>query len=176
MNPSPSGDAEKNTDLAKASSEISPDEALARIGELLKASPSLKDGAELRALITSIQERYTYSGPTPPPDHLREVESVIPGGAERLLKMAEKNQDHQIAWEMKVLAIEGRSSILGLWFGVFALILLVSAALASLLMGYEGIALALVGTTALGLIPAFIKGRGLLNFWSKEDKNIPDRE
>lgn len=173
-------DGQSQNDLQKLpSTKALPSEVRVLLEKLVEASGSgslSQEGNALNATIAGVLERYTYSGPTPPPEHLREVENVIPGGADRLLRMAEKNQDHQIAWEMKVLGIEGKNSTLGLWFGMFALILLVGAALISLVLGATGVALALVGTTALGLIPAFIKGRGLLNFWSKTEKDTPGKE
>lgn len=172
----PEGKQSQGVSELPGATTVLPSEVRVLLEKIAKASDVGTLGQEkneLGATIAGVLERYSYSGPTPPPEHLRDVESVIPGGANRLLKMAEKNQDHQISWETKVLEIEGRNSTLGLWFGFFALIILVSAAIFSLCIGYEGVALSLVGAVALGLIPAFIRGRGLFNFWSGKEKAPP---
>jgi uncharacterized membrane protein len=38
-----------------------------------------------------------WTGPLPPPAALEQFERVIPGGAERILRMAEQEQAHRIA-------------------------------------------------------------------------------
>jgi hypothetical protein len=38
-----------------------------------------------------------WSGPPPPPAELQKIDQIIPGGADRLLSMAEKEQTHRIA-------------------------------------------------------------------------------
>jgi len=41
----------------------------------------------------------TFSGPPPPPAMSRGYEEVLPGSAERILRTAEKEQDHRIDWD-----------------------------------------------------------------------------
>jgi hypothetical protein len=45
--------------------------------------------------ITSIISAH-WSGPLPPPAELEKIDQIIPGGADRLLRMAEKEQTHRI--------------------------------------------------------------------------------
>ena len=45
-----------------------------------------------RLLTRSVQ---AFSGPLPPPLAVREYDDIIPGGAERILVMAEKEQSHR---------------------------------------------------------------------------------
>ena len=40
-----------------------------------------------------------YSGPIPHPNILKQFEEVIPGSADRILKMAEKEQEHRHEFE-----------------------------------------------------------------------------
>jgi len=44
-----------------------------------------------------------WSGPMPPPSTLREFESVVPGSAERIVRMAELEQSHRHASENAML-------------------------------------------------------------------------
>jgi uncharacterized membrane protein len=47
-----------------------------------------------------------YQGPIPPPAQLERYEQIQPGAADRILRMAEKNQDAQIEQSRAVLEIE----------------------------------------------------------------------
>jgi uncharacterized membrane protein len=44
-----------------------------------------------------------HRGPLPPPDQFKDYEAILPGSADRILKMAEKEQDHRHAWELSHL-------------------------------------------------------------------------
>ena len=46
--------------------------------------------------VTSIISAH-WSGPLPPPAELEKIDQIIPGGADRLLSMAENEQTHRIA-------------------------------------------------------------------------------
>lgn len=46
-----------------------------------------------------------------------EYDRVLPGSAERILSMAEKEQDHRIASEQTALSALVQDSKLGQWFG-----------------------------------------------------------
>ena len=49
----------------------------------------------------------------------RGYDEVLPGSAERILRMAEKEQDHRIGWEDEALHKTSRQGHLGLWLGFF---------------------------------------------------------
>ena len=48
----------------------------------------------------------SYSGPLPHPDHLRHFEATLPGAADRIIKMAEKQSAHRR--EMEALTVKSR--------------------------------------------------------------------
>lgn len=52
----------------------------------------------------------SYSGPIPPPDVLERFNQIIPKGAHRILKMAEKQQAHRHALETKVISSDIKRS------------------------------------------------------------------
>ncbi len=81
------------------------------------------------------------SGPIPPPGMLRGYEDVLPGSADRILSMAEREQKYQIAY-----------SILGLLLGFVAALLLIalSAYVVSLGFAWQSVGLiicSIAGTT-----------------------------
>lgn len=73
---------------------------------------------KVRESITKIlvSEKMSYEGPIPPPSLLKEFDSVIPNGADRIMTMAEKQLEHRIDLESKVVSANNRDSFLGVIF------------------------------------------------------------
>jgi uncharacterized membrane protein len=106
----------------------------------------------------SRRETVTFSGPIPPPEVLSKYADIIPNGADRILKMAEKQSDHRQHLE-KWAVIGG--TILS-YFGVFFAFIL---ALATIYFGSNLIeknhtitGSIFAGVGLLGLVSAFIYG------------------
>jgi hypothetical protein len=88
------------------------------------------------------------SGPLPPPEELERIDQIVPGGADRLLRMAEKEQTHRIE-DAK------RGQYLGWSLAAGAV---VAAAVVSLCHGPWQVSVALVGIPVLGAVRALIQG------------------
>lgn len=116
--------------------------------------------AQVVAQVMSAVYEERFSGPIAHPAHLREYEAICPGAAERIIAMAERNLDHAQRMQEKTVDGELADIKAGRWFGFAALMVLIVGAIACGLMGQKEIALALLGTGALGTIGAFIRGRG----------------
>lgn len=84
-----------------------------------------------------------FSGPLPPPEILAKYNDAIPGGAERILAMAENQSQHRQALEKSVIAANIRAQKVGPILGFIVCI----AAIAS------GTFLIYVGKSAAGLVP-----------------------
>jgi uncharacterized membrane protein len=101
-----------------------------------------------------------WTGPLPPPAALEQFERVIPGGAERILRMAEQEQAHRIGQENKGLTAEIDDSRRGQWLGgIVAFSAITGAAINSVFGGPWQAFVALVGVPILGAVQAFIRGR-----------------
>ena len=101
----------------------------------------------------------SFSGPLPPPDLLRGYDLVVPGAAERILKMAEEQAKHRQNLERLVIAGGSKRANMGLCLG-FILSLIVLALSAGLIVnGYE-IAGTVIGSIDLvSLATVFVVGR-----------------
>lgn len=55
-----------------------------------------------------------YSGPIPPPAYLEHYDSLIPNGADRIMKMAEKEQEGRYSLLNKELGIRKLGSVFGM--------------------------------------------------------------
>lgn len=64
--------------------------------------------------LTKIEQ---FSGPLPPPTILEQYNKVVPGAAERILKMAEEQSAHRRSLEQKVISSDVLNAKLGMLFG-----------------------------------------------------------
>jgi uncharacterized membrane protein len=85
--------------------------------------------AELKA------EFHHFSGPLPPPEALARYNEVIPGGAERILAMAERQSAHREALESKVVNANASSQKMG---STYAFILSLVAVVGGVWLIHDG--------------------------------------
>lgn len=131
------------------------------INDLLEAVPEDKKGTVYRAL-TIIQQE-SYEGPIPHPRIIREYERILPGSADRILSMAEKQQEHRIVIEKKAVESQLRQSRTGQKFAfvIFLVGLAISVVFAYLDMkAFAGIFATVTLVTIIGL---FINGKAAVN-------------
>ena len=112
--------------------------------EVLKALPADLRSVAIRAA--------SFRGPLPPPGMFSAYEESLPGAAERLFVMAEKEQDHRISWENSALQGSQDATRRGQWLG-FAM-----SIFGVLTAGF----IALNGATTVGAIVAAGSFIGLL--------------
>ena len=62
-------------------------------------------------------ERAVFQGPLPPPEVLAGYEATLPGAADRILKLAERQAAHRQALEATVVAGDSRRHLIGLAAG-----------------------------------------------------------
>jgi uncharacterized membrane protein len=80
-----------------------------------------------------VHQSQTFSGPLPPPEVLRKFDEVVPGAAERIIKMAEEQSAHRKDLERKVIDSDVSRSKWGQLLGfVIAIAGLVAATLISI--------------------------------------------
>ena len=139
----------------KDGSEGSADRHLARMERLLADLPP-EDRAEFKELIT---EEATFRGPLPPPALFQKYDQVLPGAAERILALTEREQIHRQAWDMEALRGEVGYGRLGLWLGAGALLLDLLVVAFCAWIGAEEVAWAAAGIGLVGIVGSFIRGR-----------------
>jgi uncharacterized membrane protein len=100
-----------------------------------------------------------YSGPIPPPEVLAKYNEIVQGAAERILKMAENQQNHRIELEKHVIKSQQRQSSIGQLFAIIIGIVGLFAGTYAVLQGHDIAGAALGGATLVSLVTAFLKGR-----------------
>jgi uncharacterized membrane protein len=114
-----------------------------------------------------------YRGPLPPPELFGQYDSVVPGAADRILAMAEKEQAHRHNWEMRHLLWDGATNVLGLVFGWLLSLALVASAVYCAIIDQAFVAIVLTGFAAFGAVASLIRGKQLFGRADHEVRKIP---
>jgi len=77
-------------------SQLPEAERAAAIAAILREYPDLLQHPELRASVVSVIQRF-HQGPLPSPEDFAAYEAVLPGACDRILSMAEAQQQHLFA-------------------------------------------------------------------------------
>jgi len=121
----------------------------------LDASTPERYDASVRELAKLVKQR--VPGPLPDPEMLKQYEAVMPGMAERLLKMAEMEQLHRLELERYIR----QDYLKGQLLAVLTLSLLMAMAIVSYVVaGSSTIFLATLFTALVGVLSLFVRGFG----------------
>lgn len=132
------------------------------IEEILE-DPNLPEESKVKivtAFMTTVHHfSSSYAGPIPDPDSLRQYEDILPGSADRILKMAENQGSHRRKREIKEGDSRIKQSSTGQWMGfLLALTFMIIAAYLTI-NGYPIVG-GLIATTTIGIvITAFVLGK-----------------
>ncbi|WP_455107625.1 DUF2335 domain-containing protein [Porphyromonas sp.] len=100
--------------------------------------------AQIRRVVAVAQESSSFNGPLPHPSHFKGYEDVLAGSAERILAMAEKQQEHSFEQERKTHAL--------LYMGLWIALIVVSGAFAlvafAIYRGANSVVYAILGVAA----------------------------
>jgi len=155
-------DESENGNLAKVEkrlTEIDP--------KIFEGIPKQKKQQIIKSLVVTMHK--THIGPLPDPETLSEYSAIIPNGAERIMQMAEKQLDHRMKMENKVIRGQMLQSNIGQVLAFLIGIAALAASTYSIVTGHEwsGSILGIGGLT--GLVTAFIKGR------SQQEKSLEEK-
>ena len=113
-----------------------------------------KEAAAVRKVVVqAIKEE--FSGPIPHPDIIEKYERILPGSADRIITMAEKQAAHRQSMEKKMIESESRDGLLGI---IFAFLLGMGCLIACIVVvclvpkNAGAIAGAFLGVTGIGSI------------------------
>ena len=104
----------------------------------------------------AVEESASFRGPLPPPEMLKGYESVLPGASERILVMAEKQQEHRMYIEKTIVDRQTKQSGNGQKWGGTLTILFGFIALALGYTGHDFLAGTIATTTIISLVIVFV--------------------
>jgi uncharacterized membrane protein len=100
----------------------------------------------------------SWSGPLPPPSALQQYENAIPGSAERMLVMAERQEEHRINIEKTQVTGELRRSYWGLAAGFVLSALVIGGGIFLVATGHDWAGATMIGLNLVGLASVFVYG------------------
>lgn len=112
-------------------------------------------GRQNSAIVAESKSVTAYSGPIPPPESLEKYEQVVPGSAERILAMAEKEQEHRHKTEDKQTSDYKSLIILSTIFTSFVALAFVGAIIYAIYKKVDGYAIALM-IASVGCVVGYI--------------------
>lgn len=66
------------------------------------------DDNKQKTEVHQVSQTEAWHGPLPPPESLKQYDVIVPGAAERILLMAEKEMEHRHQRENRTLKYNGR--------------------------------------------------------------------
>ena len=110
-----------------------------------------------------------YSGPIPSPEALARYEEIQPGAADRIIKMAEKQQEHRMSLETKAIGGQIDQSKRGQIFGFIAILLCIGVAVFfAVAFDMTTFAEIFLTVTMVILVTLFITGKNVMRKDLKE--------
>lgn len=145
------------------------DETNINLGSIIESEPSLLEDVNLnpeqKEILfrnfhrIEIHQRRSHSGPLPDPSTLVEYNNAVPDAAERIIQMAEKQQQHRMEIEKAVVFSSNRQSSIGQILGFIIALVCIGGAVYLALNGYEKTAIVIATTTIIGLCTIFVLGK-----------------
>jgi uncharacterized membrane protein len=116
---------------------------------------SISQGQLIQLISKKILAR-SHSGPLPAPEDYREYENILPGSADRILKMAEEITYAHTADIKRQTDIEDRNSFWGLIFAFVIVIIVLGISFFSLLKGLNLVGFGIIVAELASLVIAFV--------------------
>lgn len=145
------------------------------VNDFIKSLPKDKQETATRLIFAMEQSIETsYNGPIPPPSYLKGYKDVLPNAPERILAMAEKQQEHRMKMEESLVERNLRLSERGQRLGFVIVILFLAASVFLAINGHENLAYLIMGTTLLGVLAVFVLNK--LPWFNKDEEELVTEE
>lgn len=155
---------EKGEEAIQVAIQKAIEQAFAKTSEHPKKNEVNRIVKEATVEIKSVA--FTMSGPLPMPAMLAHYEKILPGAAERIMKMAEEESRHRRDMDLQAVSLEtvGMKSVafserLGSIFGLIIALVAISIGGYAALKGAETFGTTLAGGTLVSLVGVFVYGR-----------------
>ena len=124
--------------------------------------------AELFAVIR--QETSSHSGWLPTPDFMRQYDQLLPGLAERIVRMPEREQSHRHMMTDTIIARDYRLRTTGQWMGMGALVLILAFCAFLAVLGNTAAAAWVAAVVIIGTVGIFVTGQISANSTTSKDE------
>lgn len=153
------------TDVDNELNIISQETDIEKAVQVLKGLPEDKQKILTRGMI-AIQQ--SYSGPLPPATEFKAYKAALGSAPERIMSMADKQQEHRITQEKKALSYDFVRTVLGQVFAFILALVFGAGAIYLGIHGYTKTAIALGCTTVISLAAFFVLNK--LPYFNKNEE------
>lgn len=108
-----------------------------------------------KASVTRVEQ---YIGPIPPPSLLQDYDSIVPGSADRILRMAEQQSEHRQFLEKAVITGDNKRADRGLYVGAFVALSVLGGSIYLIANGHDIAGGIIASIDIVGLVSVFIYG------------------
>jgi len=153
----PSKQDDESDNITEPSSELTQIQQ-----ELEEINPTVFKGIPLdqkNEIIKTVVSFKHHSGSLPDPETLNQYNRIIADGANRIMVMAEKQQNHRMELEKLAIKSQLSQSKKGQIFGFILSLLILGTGSYLTVCGYEKIGLVLIITTLITLAGIFVLGK-----------------
>lgn len=111
------------------------------------------------AVVSSLQATFTQeiTSPLPMASEIKGYEEILPGSADRILTMVEKESEHRRELEKRALELEGRDTLISIGVSFFTVISVVGCIVWLIVNGYTEGAGILASGSVISLIAFLFK-------------------
>ena len=99
----------------------------------------------------------SFNGPLPPPSLFGKYDEILPGSANRILKITEREQNQRHDWDNKALDFQNKEVSRGQYLGFILGIVAIGGSVACAYFGQTWVAIVIGSTSLAGIITAFIR-------------------
>lgn len=130
--------------------------------ELVQVNPNVFQGVNKKKkteILKSVSVTMMHAGPLPDPQSLSSYDQLIPNGADRIMKMAEKQQDHRMKIESTAIGRQTFQSFMGQVFGFLIGLAGIGSGTFLAYNGFTTVGTVIAGGTVVSLVSVFVIGR-----------------
>ena len=106
-----------------------------------------------------VEHMEMHSGPIPSPDVISKYNGIIPNGADRIMTMAEKEQDHRITSESKLIDGQVKALNKGQDYALIISIVGIICGTIATVLGYPVFGSSMAGGSVVIIAAGFINGK-----------------
>lgn len=154
-------DTQRNEDggVSQADQSIVPVEVLREVERSLPPDiPQERKQKVAEQIVATIRAHsYQYIGHIPPPDLVQGWERILPGSADRMLKMSESELEAGIARDKNIRSRDDRFRHVTMLYGAIIIIILFAFAFAALKEGNPWVAAAFLGAGVASTLASFFR-------------------
>ncbi|MGD0655383.1 MAG: DUF2335 domain-containing protein [Thermoguttaceae bacterium] len=146
----------KNLDAGEKPQLTSPDWPLSP-----KSFPPGNESSHIQISSQATNISSSFSGPLPPPNILEQYNKIVPGAAERIIAQAERQTEHRINIESKVIDSEITRSSNGLIAGTIVALACIIGGCLLVYAGHDWAGATIATASVVGLVGVFIYGTSI---------------